>query len=64
MRVWARLVDEGDAALVAGFRERAGSDTEARVALAEWLDRRGESHAATALRMLRHTTPAETHRGE
>lgn len=64
MRVWARLVEEGDAALVASFRDRAGSDAEARQALTAWLDRQGERRAATAIQMLRHTAVARARHGE
>lgn len=64
MRVWASLVEEGDAALVASFRERAGSDAGAKVSMAEWLDREAERHTATALRMLRRTASVRRHHGE
>lgn len=64
MRLWARIVHEGDAALRASFRDRAGSDAGADAALSEWLDRQGEQHAARAIRMLRRTAGARLRHGE
>jgi hypothetical protein len=57
MRLWARMVDEGDEFLLAGFRERCGSDAEARQAFLDWLERRDTESTAAKIRMLKGRSP-------
>ena len=57
MRLWARMVDEGDEFLLAGFRERCGSDAAARRAFLDWLERRDVEGTAAKIRMLKGRSP-------
>ena len=57
MRLWARIVDEGDEFLLAGFRERCGSDAAARQAFLDWLERRDTESTAAKIRMLKGRSP-------
>lgn len=57
MRLWARMVDEGDEFLLAGFRERCGSDAAAQQAFLNWLDRRDVEGTAAKIRMLKGRSP-------
>lgn len=58
MRLWARLVDEGDQFIYDGFRRRLGSDEAARQACLEWLERRNAESTAAKIRMLKGRRPA------
>lgn len=53
IRLWARLVDEGDRFIYDGFRQRLGSEEAARQACLEWLDRRSAESLAAKIRMLK-----------
>lgn len=61
MRLWAQMVDEGDQFVYDGFRQRLGSDTAAREAFLEWVERRNANSLAAKIRMLKGRCPRGTH---
>lgn len=52
VRLWARMVDEGDRLVFEGFLRRHGTESAARQAAREWLDRRADDSIVAKARML------------
>ena len=64
--MWAKLVDESEAVLMANLRRQHGSEAAARAAFREWYARRMDEHDQTMYHMMREisrrsrgTSPAE-----
>ena len=52
VRLWARMVDEGDRLVFEGFLRHHGSEPAARRAASDWLERRDAASLAAKVRML------------
>ncbi len=50
--LWALMVEEGDAIIMANMRERVGPDGDPEKAFLEWLDRRTAEHDKAIVRMI------------
>ena len=64
VRLWARMVDEGDRLVFEGFLRRHGSESAARRASREWLERRDDGSLAAKVRMLAGRRPPERSDGD
>lgn len=50
--IWAQMVDDGDQILLAGLRQKYGSEEQARAAALKWLERRNADHETAVVRMI------------
>lgn len=57
-RIWAELVDESEALLIAGLKAKVGPDGDWQQAYREWYARRMEEHERTLYRIAEKLTRA------
>jgi len=64
IELWAKLVDESEAMLVAGLRARIGAEGDLQAAYRQWYSRRMEEHDRQQVRFAERLSHLEQHDGK